>query len=120
MADVAVSPDADNAVTFLQAINFRLASLSVPHTIGLLLVTRMRYFDEALGLEGMVAAMVPELAVLFNIPIAVDENKKLPVLSESSAVYTLPALNTPMEVNGTFTVASGQNGEPVMVPVVIA
>ena len=63
-------------------------------------------------------AIVPELAVLLIVPRVVGL-EKLPVLSESCAVYTFPELNVPEEVKGIFTEASGQKGEPEMVFVVI-
>jgi len=69
----------------------------------------------------MEALMVPELASLVNVPIFVGLAKE-PAAFDTWAVYVLP-LNVPVRVKWTETAAPldavTQNGEPVIVPVVI-
>ena len=65
--------------------------------------------------------MMPEIVpavVWVRVPSVIGD-PHAPLASESWAVKTLPAVKTPVMVKGTETDDPEQNGEPVMVPVVM-
>jgi hypothetical protein len=70
------------------ALIVRLVPLSVPVTAGLLLITLILYPVPETAFAGIVALIVPELALLTNVPIAVGEAKE-PDASDNWAVYVL-------------------------------
>jgi len=70
-------------------------------------------------LAGIVAAIVPLLAILDKVPILAVPLEKEPELFESCAVYTFPEIKVPVLLNGTETEAPAQKGEPFIGPVVI-
>ena len=95
----------------------KLVPLSVPVIDGVVLITRILYAAPATEANGIVAVMVPAAVdVKFPIPTA---EIKLPAEFDNWAVKTFPAVNVPEIVNGTETVAPGQNDELPIVPVVI-
>ena len=83
---------------------------------GLLLITLILYPLPVAVLAGMVAAIVPELALLTNVPMVTGAEKE-PEPSESWAIYVFDE-NVPMLVKGTETEvplnAVTQNGEPLI------
>ena len=85
VAEVAVMVVVVRAVGAPHAVTARLLPLLPPKTTGLLLTTLMRYFVPPFELVGMAALIVPELAVLLNVPIATGA-LKLPLLLEICAV----------------------------------
>ena len=76
------------------------AALLLPVVAGLSEITRIKYPVPASVAAGIVILMVPALAVEVKVPILVGL-AKLPVASDSWAVYTFPALNVPVEVKST-------------------
>ena len=80
-------------------------------------VTLIKYPTPAAVLQGIVHVIVPA-AVPAKVPI-VTGAAKLPAALESCAVKVFPAVNAPVIVKGTLTVAQAQNGLPAIVPVVI-
>ena len=57
------------AILFAAKLIVKLVPLSVPLMEGLLLITRIRYPAPVAVLAGMVAGIVPELALLTKVPI---------------------------------------------------
>ena len=69
----------------------------------------------------MPAGIVPEIVPSFvedNVPISTAE-AKFPLEFDNWALKSFPDVKVPVIVNGTETVAPAQNGEPLIVPVVI-
>ena len=70
-------------------------------------------------MTGIIAAIVPEVAVLVNEPILAVPEAKLPEALDNCAVKTFPLVKVPVDVNPTFILAPAQNGEPVIAFVVM-
>ena len=91
------------------ALIVMLLPLSALVSDGLLEITLMRYPEPPVLPAGMVTEILPEFAVLVNVPKVVGDANE-PLELDNCAVYTFPLLNVPVEVNGTLKL-----DEPVVV-----
>ena len=89
------------AIVTAPKLTVKFVPLSEPFTVGPFEITLIRYPVPVAVFAGMVADMVPELALLTNVPIFVGA-AKLPAAFDNCAVYVFP-VNVPTLVKGTET-----------------